>query len=374
MTFIKKTIYFLQSKTPGARTLKTGLAVAISMLICELLKIPSPILAGAATISNMQPGTGESIQNAKDQALAHLIAIFTAIVLGVLFGPGPLVAGLAAIIIITICINLKIETSIHVAIIAAIFIIYSPANNYLFSALQRAEAVFIGILIAFLVNVTILPPENEKRLKEELAKLHTDFFLFFEDSLENYLLMQETSADEFAERYYEEERKLEEVVKTLESFKAEIEFRSSRKEEREKIYDKYLNYQRIILKNIADIYSLSIKRRERMAISDQDIFSEYVRKVNKLIGQLYTEYKDWDQLLAISINGQTSDLPEFKDSWGVFNEKIISQYEYMSDKKGFIPVIIEASIIMYKLRWATEDAKNIIDALIQEGEFTDDQS
>lgn len=111
-----------------------------------------------------------------------------------------------------------------------------------------------------------------------------------------------------------------------------------------------------------------------MAISDQDIFSEYVRKVNKLIGQLYTEYKDWDQLLAISINGQTSDLPEFKDSWGVFNEKIISQYEYMSDKKGFIPVIIEASIIMYKLRWATEDAKNIIDALIQEGEFTDDQS
>lgn len=374
MTFFKKTIKFLQSKTPGARTLKTGLAVAISMLICELLKIPSPILAGAATISNMQPGTGESIQNAKDQALAHLIAIFTAIILGVLFGPGPLVAGLAAIIIITICINLKIETSIHVAIIAAIFIIYSSGNNYLFSALQRAEAVFIGILVAFLVNITILPPENEKRLKLELAKLHTDFSLFFDDSLENYLLFQETSNFEFAERFYEQEKKLEDTAQTLESFRAQIEFRSSRKEEREQIYDKYLNYQRIILKNIADIYSLSLRRRQAMANSQGDIFNQYTDKINPLIVELYTEYKEWDQLLAISLSGAPSDLPEFKDSWKVFNEKIIGQYEYMSDKKSFIPVIIEASIIMYKLRWAAEDAKNIITALIQEGEFIDDQS
>lgn len=372
MTHIKKAFVFLQSKTPGARTLKTGLAVAISMLLCDLLSIPSPVLAGAATISNMQPGTGESIQNAKDQALAHLIAIFVAIALGVLLGPGALVAGLAAILIITLCINLKIETSIHVAIIAAIFIIYSPSSNFFYSAIQRAGAVFIGITVAFLVNITILPPDNEKRLKKELALLHGQLFIFFEEALNNYLLLIESDHDKFIQKVLDYEERLDEADQSLESLRSEIEFGSSRKDERAKIYARYLNYQEIILKNIADVYSLSLRRRDRKKASDEELFNEYASEINKLIRELYSQYRSWDQLLAQSVKMGHADFPEIKDSWEIFNEKIIDQYEIMSDKKGFIPVVIETSIIMYKLRWAADDAQRIMQALIQEGEFVDD--
>jgi uncharacterized membrane protein YgaE (UPF0421/DUF939 family) len=186
MDFLKRSFLFLQSKTPGARTLKTGIAMSVSMFICELLNIPSPILAGAATISNMQPGTGESLRNAKNQALAHVIAIITAIIFGFFFGPSPLIIGIVTIVVITICINLKIETSIHVAIIAAIFILYSPGSDYLHSALQRTAAIFIGIFVAFLIK------RNDfchQKMKKDLKKSLLNFIKVLVIFLKNRLII-----------------------------------------------------------------------------------------------------------------------------------------------------------------------------------------
>lgn len=372
MDFLKRSFLFLQSKTPGARTLKTGIAVTVSMLICELLNIPSPVLAGAATISNMQPGTGESIKNAKNQALAHIIAIITAIMFGVFFGPSPLVIGIVTIVVITLCINLKIETSIRVAIIAAIFILYSPGNDYLQSALQRTVTIFVGIFVAFLINITILPPENEKRLKKELVDLHKSTTDLFEESLNNYLLIQNTNELTFLENTKIIEEKIELADEVLDTFKSELEIESKLKKEKENFYENYINYQKILLKNIIDIYSLSEKRRERVFNKKVGIPEEYFSEINSFIIQLFYDFQKWNDQVIKIVKEEPVEFPEIKDYWDVFNEKIIKQYDAIVDKEKFIPTIIEVSILVYKLRWSKEEAKKIVINKNQAGEETYD--
>lgn len=360
MDFFKRSFLFLQSKTPGARTLKTGIAVSVSMLICELLSIPSPVLAGAATISNMQPGTGESLKNAKNQALAHIIAIITAIIFGVFFGPSPLIIGIVTIVVITICLNLKIETSIHVAIIAAIFILYSPGSDYLQSALQRGVAIFVGIFVAFLINVTILPPENEKRLKKEIIELHKVITDFLEESLNNYLLIQNTNREDFEIKEKNIQERIESAETILETFKAELEVQSKIKKEKELFYSKYLNYQKILLNNIIDIYSINEKRRERVFNRKAGIPEEYFSEMNSIIFQLFSDFQKWNDQVIKIVKEEPVEAPELKDFWDVFNQKIVSQYDAITDKKNFIPTIIEVSIVVYKLKWTSEEAKKIV--------------
>lgn len=372
MDFLKRSFLFLQSKTPGARTLKTGIAMSVSMFICELLNIPSPILAGAATISNMQPGTGESLKNAKNQALAHVIAIITAIIFGFFFGPSPLIIGIVTIVVITICINLKIETSIHVAIIAAIFILYSPGSDYLHSALQRTAAIFIGIFVAFLINVTILPPENEKRLKKELIELHKSVGDFLEESINNYLLIQNTRKEDFENTSLLLEEKIETARSILETYKAEIEIESAEKKKREDFYDKYLNYQKILMKNINDIYSLSERRRDRVFGKKAGIPEEYFSEINSFLVQLFSDFQKWNDQVIKKVKEEPLDYPDLKDFWDVFNEKIISQYNSITEKQRFIPTIIEVSIVVYKMKWITEEAKKAVINNVQAGEYVND--
>lgn len=360
MNFIRKAFLFFQSKTPGARTLKTGIAISISMYLCEILGLPSPVLAGAATISNMQPGTGESIEKAKNQALAHVVAIITAIIFGVIFGPSPLIIGIVSILIITICVSLKIEDYIRVAIIAAIFILYSPGSNYLLSATQRTGTIFVGITVGVLINITILPPENEKRLKEEFIALHREINDFFEESFNNYLLVQNTPIEDFTQKEIIIEEKIKVAVEALEAFKAELRFDSFEIKEKEDFYDKYLAYQKILLKNIIDIYSLSERRRDRIFNKKTGIPEEYFSEISSVIVQLFSDFQRWNDLVIKKVKEEPIDYPELESFWDIFNKKIINQYDAISDKEDFVPTIVEVSIVVYKLKWAMEEARKIV--------------
>ena len=66
------------------------------------------------------------------------------------------------------------------------------------------------------------------------------------------------------------------------------------------------------------------------------------------------------------------DYPDLKDFWDVFNEKIISQYNSITEKQRFIPTIIEVSIVVYKMKWITEEAKKAVINNVQAGEYVND--
>ena len=65
----------------GMRTIKTGLAVAVSLFIAQLMNLKSPIFVGIAAIVSMQTTVNESLVAGKNR----MLATFVGAVIGLIF-------------------------------------------------------------------------------------------------------------------------------------------------------------------------------------------------------------------------------------------------------------------------------------------------
>lgn len=68
----------------GLRTLKTSLAVGISMLTVDLLNLHSPLFAGIGAISSMQSSVSESLKSGKNRMLGTIVGAVVGIIFSAL--------------------------------------------------------------------------------------------------------------------------------------------------------------------------------------------------------------------------------------------------------------------------------------------------
>jgi uncharacterized membrane protein YgaE (UPF0421/DUF939 family) len=148
----------------GARILKTGIAVALSLFIAELLELPSASFAGIAAAFAVQPSIYRSYQSVIDQFQANIIGAFFAILFALLFSTNPLIIGFTVMIVIGITLKLKLEGTIPLAVVTIIAIMESPSDQFIEFGLIRFGSVLLGVLSAFLVNLIFFPPKYEAKL------------------------------------------------------------------------------------------------------------------------------------------------------------------------------------------------------------------
>ncbi|HHX74876.1 MAG TPA: hypothetical protein GX699_08235, partial [Firmicutes bacterium] len=79
---------------PGARTLKTGVAVTLSVFLAKYIPYSLPILAGTAAVICIQPSITVGLQKGFDRAKTTIVAGFFGLGLYLLFGSNLLVLGL----------------------------------------------------------------------------------------------------------------------------------------------------------------------------------------------------------------------------------------------------------------------------------------
>ena len=82
----------------GARILKTGIAIVLSLLIAQSLELPSPVFAGIAAIFAVQPTIYRSYLSIIEQIQGNTIGALLAAISVLLFGNNVFIIGLAAII------------------------------------------------------------------------------------------------------------------------------------------------------------------------------------------------------------------------------------------------------------------------------------
>jgi len=148
----------------GARILKTGIAITMALLIAMILDLPSPAFAGIAAIFAVQPSIYKSYQTVIEQVQANLIGAIVAVLFGLFFGSNPFIIGFVAIIIISICLKLKLENTISIALVTEIAILEATGENFIYIAGIRFFTILIGVLSAFVVNLVFMPPKYEARL------------------------------------------------------------------------------------------------------------------------------------------------------------------------------------------------------------------
>ncbi len=167
----------------GARILKTGIAITMALTLATLLQLPSPAFAGIAAIFAVQPSIYKSYQTVIEQIQANIIGAVIAVLFGLFFGSNPFMVGLVAVIIISICLKLKLENTISIALVTAIAILEATGENFTFVAGSRFLTILLGVLSAFIVNLVFMPPKYEARLYYKISNITEEIIKWIRMSL-----------------------------------------------------------------------------------------------------------------------------------------------------------------------------------------------
>lgn len=155
----------------GARILKTGIAIILSLFLAEMFGLKSPVFAGIAAIFAVQPTIYRSYLSIIEQIQGNIIGALTAVFFVLLLGNDFLIVGLAAIIVITINLKLKIENTISLSLVTLIAIMENPEGDFIEFALLRFSTIMLGVLSAFIVNLVFLPPKYENKLYYKITNI-----------------------------------------------------------------------------------------------------------------------------------------------------------------------------------------------------------
>jgi uncharacterized membrane protein YgaE (UPF0421/DUF939 family) len=137
----------------GARILKTGIAIILALFLAQFLELPSPVFAGIAAIFAVQPTIYRSYLTVIEQIQGNLIGAVIAVVFVLTLGNNFFIVGLAAILVITLNLKLRLENTISLSLVTLIAIMETPGEEFIGFAMIRFSTIMLGVAAAFIVNL-----------------------------------------------------------------------------------------------------------------------------------------------------------------------------------------------------------------------------
>lgn len=149
----------------GARSFKTGLAVALSIILAQLISPDIGVIAGISAVSSTQPSVAKSYTYLKNRLMANAIGGILAAVVASTIGTNVVFIGLASVLLIAILNYLHLEEVISLSVVTLVVIMMTTTSDSLYlTAVLRVGETFIGVIVAFLVNTFVYPPQYGERL------------------------------------------------------------------------------------------------------------------------------------------------------------------------------------------------------------------
>lgn len=146
----------------GMRTIKTGLAVSISVMLAELVGLSSPLFVGIGAISTMQASVSESFAMGKNRILGTIMGAIVALIMSYIFPSNIFFLALGIIIVIHILNLLGWKKSINLSAIVFLAVFLNHDEAMIPYAISRVFDTFVGIVVGVLINYFIAAPNNDK--------------------------------------------------------------------------------------------------------------------------------------------------------------------------------------------------------------------
>lgn len=176
----------MRFKPIGMRTIKTGISVGLTLLVCNALKVENPFFALIASSMAVESSVSESLNVSKNRMIGTMIGALLAIIFSLILPTQPLSVGLGIIALIYISNTLELRKSIKIsAIVFVAILVNNDETTRIQYAIFRSFDTFIGLSIGSLVNYYIKPPNSFKDfntfIEEQLLKATT----LYQDSVSN---------------------------------------------------------------------------------------------------------------------------------------------------------------------------------------------
>ncbi|MGG3916403.1 aromatic acid exporter family protein [Rossellomorea vietnamensis] len=179
----------------GGRIAKTGLAVFLTALVCELLNWPATFAVITAIVT-IEPTAANSIKKAYVRFPASAIGALFAVIITHTLGDHALTYALVALLTIITCHKLHLGAGILVATLTGIAMIPTIHDHYVATFFIRLGTTTIGLIVSSLVNLWILPPKYSSTISTNIHNLYFKTGNLLErrgsEVLQNHSLHRET--------------------------------------------------------------------------------------------------------------------------------------------------------------------------------------
>lgn len=156
----------------GARILKTGVAVFLTLALLHRLGSAYATFGAVAAVLAVQPSITQARNAFQQQLVGNAVAGAVATLLGLWLPVNPLTMALGAVLTLGILVRFRLSEAAGLAVVVVLFVMDRPAHDFLLYTLGRMGTIVVGMTVGFLVNRLIRPPDALRRARSELAEAH----------------------------------------------------------------------------------------------------------------------------------------------------------------------------------------------------------
>lgn len=167
----------------GLRTIKTAIAVIISMIIVEFLGTSESklIFAMLGAMAAVQPTFKESVESSLTQIIGVVFGAVLAVILQFMHLPPLVATGIGIVLVITLYNTLHLRFSPGLPCLIVVMLCIDPEEKPILYALERVWDTAIGLFVGMLLNMLIFPYDNSRRIRIAAESLDKDLIEFLED-------------------------------------------------------------------------------------------------------------------------------------------------------------------------------------------------
>ena len=178
----------------GLRTLKTALAVSLSIVLVEQYgtSIDGLIFAVMGAFSAMEPTVKKAFRSCAAQFSGVAIGVLLAILIRMAEFSGVLSAGVGIILIMATYQLFHWKSSPVLPCLILVTICTNPELGAVVYGLERIWNTMIGMGIGMIINALIFPYDNSKKIRQSLLSLDDDLIRFLESMFDGDAYLPET--------------------------------------------------------------------------------------------------------------------------------------------------------------------------------------
>ncbi|KJS18411.1 MAG: hypothetical protein VR69_00890 [Peptococcaceae bacterium BRH_c4b] len=350
----------------GARIIKTGIAVIITMYLCQMLNLEPAVFGAVSAVINMQPSLYLTFKTAKDQILIHVIGVCLGLIAGYLLGANPLVMGAVTVCIIILYTRLKIQNGILMGIVAAIFVLSSPANQFLEHAYGRSSVIFIGLIVALIINAILLPPRYGHLFVEKLRGCNEKSVDYFCQAVHDFIKLDHEEIAFSGEKREEVLRLNKECWVIAEHYRREKKsfgdgYSFIDPNDWFIMAEKFLNYNRALIEKADQIYELLPDRLDRrIKAGTPPISSEFNYMLEILKSGCNTIERVNTKLRASICDKISVDQEKISEELWEKLKHAIELWQPRLTSSYHVHALIEISVVAGDIRWLAREGKKLL--------------
>ncbi|SDE76735.1 FUSC family protein [Sporomusa acidovorans] len=348
----------------GARIIKTGIAVTITMFLCKLINLEPAFFGAVSAVINMQPSIFLTIKTAKDQIMVHILGVTTGLAFGYVFGSNPIIMGIITILLISLHIRFKFKSNVTMGIIAALFILSSSAEQFLPHALARTGVIFVGLSVAMFVNIILWPPRYKQQFKEKLLASNQQAVEYFCQAIHDYVQLESDQPSLHQEQKKAVHKSNKQSRTLLEFLKREDDVLTSATTEQTNRFttaEKFIDYNQSLIGKADRIYELLPERFERRRQAGLPPISPEFKKILKILSSgCITITRVNEKLRSVIIHEVAAQPEEISEDYWEILTNAIEHWQPKVSGSYYLHALLDVAVTANEIKWASRQAKKLL--------------